>query len=161
MSELKIGDKAPVFEGIAVRGDRNGAVNEEKISLADFKGKKLVLYFYPKDNTPGCTAEACSLRDGYSELVKMGFDIVGVSPDSIASHKKFIQKFELPYTLIADTDKEVAEAYGVWREKTMCGRTSMGIVRTTFIIDGNGLIEKIFDKVKTKEHFEQIADSYK
>ncbi|MEG2282286.1 MAG: peroxiredoxin, partial [Rikenellaceae bacterium] len=122
---------------------------------------KVVLYFYPKDNTPGCTAEACSLRDGYSELKKMGFEVVGVSGDNAASHRKFIEKQTLPFTLLADVDRTIAIAYGVYCEKVMCGRKSMGIVRTTFIIDENGKIEKIFDKVKTKEHFIQIVDSYK
>lgn len=150
---LKIGDVAPDFTGVAQDGST--------VSLSQYKGKKVVLYFYPKDNTPGCTAEACSLRDGYSELKRMGFEIVGVSPDSEKSHKGFAEKHSLPFTLIADPDKTIATAYGVWGEKKFMGHAFMGILRTTFIIDENGKIEKIFDKVKTKDHFEQIADSYK
>lgn len=153
MSELKIGDTAPAFKGV----DQD----DKEISLSDYKGKKVVLYFYPKDNTPGCTAEACSLRDGYAELKKMGFEVIGVSGDSAASHRKFIAKHSLPFPLIADTDRTVALAYDVYSEKIFCGRKCMGIVRKTFIIDENGKIEKIFDKVKTKEHFIQIVDSYK
>lgn len=153
MEELKIGDVAPAFTGVNQ--------DDKEVSLSDYKGKKVVLYFYPKDNTPGCTAEACSLRDGYTELKKMGFEVIGVSFDSAASHRKFIEKQALPFTLLADTDKAIATAYGVYREKVFCGRTSMGIMRTTFIIDEAGKIEKIFDKVKTKEHFVQIVDSYK
>lgn len=153
MEKLKVGDKAPKFEGI----DQNGNV----ISLDSFAGKKLILYFYPKDNTPGCTAEACSLRDGRKELLEMGFEIVGVSPDSEKSHQGFIEKHSLNFPLIADTDKKIATAYGTWGEKKFMGRTYMGIIRTTFIIDGNGVIENIFTKVNTKAHFEQIADTYK
>lgn len=152
MGKLKVGDPAPAFEGT----DQNG----NKISLADFSGKKLILYFYPKDNTPGCTAEACSLRDGRDQLRKMGFEVVGVSPDSAKSHQGFIEKQGLNFTLIADTDKSIATAYGVWGEKKFMGRTYMGILRTTFVIDGNGVIEKIFDKVRTKDHFEQIIEAY-
>lgn len=152
MGKLKIGDKAPHFSGI----DQDG----EKIALGDFDGKKLILYFYPKDNTSGCTAEACSLRDGYKELLEMGFNVVGVSPDNEASHRKFMEKYSLPFPLIADTEKEIAAAYGVWGLKKFMGREYMGIIRTTFVIN-NGVIEKIFDKVKTKDHFVQIVDSYK
>ena len=151
MGKLKVGDPAPAFEGT----DQNG----NKISLADFSGKKLILYFYPKDNTPGCTAEACSLRDGRDQLRKMGFEVVGVSPDSAKSHQGFIEKQGLNFTLIADMDKSIAIAYGVWGEKKFMGRTYMGILRTTFVIDGNGVIEKIFDKVRTKDHFEQIIEA--
>jgi len=150
---LNIGDKAPDFKGM----DMDGKV----ISLGEYKGKKLILYFYPKDNTPGCTAEACSLRDGYTELKRMGFGIVGVSPDDGKSHRKFSEKHDLRFPLIADTDKVIAQAYGVWGEKKFMGRQYMGIQRTTFIIDENGVIEKIFTKVDTKKHFEQIADSYR
>ena len=152
MEKLKIGDKAPHFSGI----DQDG----EKIALGDFDGKKLILYFYPKDNTSGCTAEACSLRDEYKELLEMGFNVVGVSPDNEASHRKFMEKYSLPFPLIADTEKEIAAAYGVWGLKKFMGREYMGIIRTTFVIN-NGVIEKIFDKVKTKDHFVQIVDSYK
>jgi len=149
---LNIGDKAPAFKGI----DQNG----QEVSSEALRGKKIILYFYPKDNTPGCTAEACSLRDGYSELKKMGFEVVGVSPDSEASHKKFADKQELRFPLIADTDKSIAKAYGVWGLKKFMGREYMGILRTTFIIDQHGMIEKVFTKVNTKNHFEQIANSY-
>ena len=152
MEKLKIGDKAPHFSGI----DQDG----KKIALGDFDGKKLILYFYPKDNTSGCTAEACSLRDGYKELLEIGFNVVGVSPDNEASHRKFMEKYSLPFPLIADTEKEIAAAYGVWGLKKFMGREYMGIIRTTFVIN-NGVIEKIFDKVKTKDHFVQIVDSYK
>ncbi len=150
---LKAGDKAPDFRGV----DQNG----NELSLGMYKGKKLILYFYPKDNTSGCTAEACSLRDGYSELKAKGFEIVGVSPDSEKSHKGFADKHELPFPLIADTDKTIATAYGTWGLKKFMGREYMGIIRTTFVIDGNGVIEKVFDKVNTKQHFEQIADAYR
>ena len=153
MDKLKVGDKAPDFSG----NDQNGNL----ISLAALRGKRIVLYFYPKDNTSGCTAEACSLRDGKQELKKMGFTIIGVSPDSEKSHQGFITKNNLNFTLIADTDKTIAQAYGVWGLKKFMGREYMGILRTTFIIDANGMIEKIFNKVDTKKHFEQIVDSYK
>lgn len=149
---LNIGDKAPNFKGI----DQEG----KEISLEGLKGKKIILYFYPKDNTPGCTAEACSLRDGYTELKKKGFEIVGVSPDNEASHQKFAGKYELRFPLIADTNKLIAQDYGVWQLKKFMGREYMGVLRTTFIIDENGMIEKVFAKVNTKNHFEQIADSY-
>ena len=152
MSQLKEGDKAPAFTG----KDQNG----NSVSLKDFKGKKLILYFYPKDNTPGCTAESCNLRDNYAELGKLGYDVVGVSPDSEKSHTNFIAKHELPFTLIADTEKELLQAYGAWGEKKNYGRTYMGVIRTTFVIDEKGKIEKIFNKVKTKEHTEQILASY-
>ena len=136
---LKIGYKAPYFEGVTQ--------DDKKISLDDFAGKKLILYFYPKDNTSGKAA-----------LAEMGFEIVGVSPDSVRSHQNFCNKHELNFSLIADTEKEIAEAYGVWKEKSMYGRKYMGIVRTTFIIDEKGLIVHIFDKVKTATHWEQIAE---
>lgn len=150
--KLTIGDKAPDFKGF----DQDG----EPVALSSFKGKKLILYFYPKDNTPGCTAEACSLRDGYSELLKRGFTVVGVSPDSGKSHQKFIESKKLPFRLIADTDHAIASAYGVWGMKKFMGREYMGILRTTFVIDENGIIEKIFDKVDTKDHYNQIVNSY-
>ena len=150
---LNIGDKAPDFAGM----DQNG----ECIRLGDFAGRKLILYFYPKDNTSGCTAEACSIRDGYSELRRMGFEIVGVSPDSEKSHLRFAEKYQLPFRLIADTGNVIASDYGVWGLKKFMGREYMGILRTTFVIDGNGCIEKIFHKVDTKKHFEQIAVSYR
>ena len=135
MAPLKEGDKAPYFEGINQDG--------KKITLEDFKGKKLILYFYPKDNTSGCTAEACSLNDGYSSLTEKGFEVVGVSPDSASSHLKFIAKYNLAFNLIADTEKKILETYGVWAEKKLYGRTYMGVVRTTFVIDENGIIEKV------------------
>lgn len=151
--KLQAGDPAPAFTGL----DQNG----HPVTLADFRGKKLILYFYPKDNTPGCTAEACSLRDGREELARMGFEVVGVSPDTAKSHQGFIAKHGLNFPLIADTDKAIATAYGVWGEKKFMGRTFMGILRTTFVIDEKGTIEKIFDKVNTKDHFAQIAEAYK
>ncbi len=145
---LEIGTKAPNFSAPNQKGETK--------SLADYSGKKLVLYFYPKDDTPGCTAEACNLRDNYKELLNQGFEILGVSPDNEAKHQKFIDKYELPFDLLADVDHSIAEAYGVWVEKNMYGRKYMGIARTTFIIDGNGNIEEIIAKVNTKEHSSQI-----
>lgn len=153
MTRLKAGDPAPAFEG----KDQDGNTRR----LADYSGKKLILYFYPKDNTPGCTAEACSLRDGRDELRRLGFEVVGVSPDSEKSHRGFIEKQGLNFTLLSDPDKKIANAYGVWGEKKFMGRTGMGILRTTFVIDGQGVIEKVFDKVRTKDHFEQIAEAYR
>lgn len=149
---LSIGDKIPEILGTDQQG------NEMKAS--DFSGKKLALYFYPKDNTPGCTAQACSLRDGYAELRKAGYEIVGVSIDSEASHQRFIEKFSLPFPLIADTDKKLVEEFGVWQEKKNYGKTYMGTVRTTFLIDENGIIRHIIEgrKVNTKNHAEQILE---
>ena len=131
--------------------------NNEPVRLADYIGRKVILYFYPKDNTSGCTLEAKSLREGKRALAEMGFEIVGVSPDSVKSHQNFCAKHELNFTLVADTDKSVATAYDVWKEKSMYGRKYMGIVRTTFIIDEKGKIIHIFDKVKTADHWQQIA----
>lgn len=148
MAKLEEGQKAPSFTGKNQDG--------KEISLDDFKGKKVVLYFYPKDNTSGCTAEACNLNENLDDFVQKGFVVIGVSPDSEASHRKFIDKYGLKFDLIADTEKEILEKYGVWAEKKMYGKTYMGVVRTTYIIDENGMIEKIFEKVKTKEHSEQI-----
>lgn len=153
MTHLKSGDKAPSFSGI----DQNG----NKISISNFSGKNLILYFYPKDNTPGCTAQACSLRDGYEELGSLGFQVVGVSPDSEKSHQNFIAKFSLPFPLIADTDKSIATAFGVYGQKMMYGKPVMGIHRTTFVIDGKGVITEVFSKVDTKEHVKQIVDRLK
>lgn len=150
---MQVGDKAPEALGL----DQNG----NQIKLSDFKGKKLVLYFYPKDNTSGCTAEACSLRDGYEELRKAGYEVIGVSKDSAKSHQGFIAKQELPFHLIADTDTALQQAFGVWAEKKMYGRSYMGTLRTTFIINEDGIIEKIIGpkEVKTKDHANQILNS--
>lgn len=150
MIELKEGDKAPYFKGVNQDG--------KEISSDDFKGKKLILYFYPKDNTSGCTAEACNLNDNYSALTAKGYQVVGVSPDSAGSHLKFITTYNLAFNLIADTEKKILEAYGVWAEKSMYGRKYMGVVRTTFIIGENGIIEKIITKVDTKNHAAQIIN---
>lgn len=149
---MKTGDKAPQILG----KDQNG----KEIKLSDYAGKKLVLYFYPKDNTSGCTAEACSLRDNLDELRARGYEIVGVSSDSAVSHQRFIAKHELPFTLIADTDHRLQEEMGVWGEKTMCGRKYMGTLRTTFLIDAEGFITHIFGpkQIKTKEHATQILN---
>lgn len=145
---VKVGDKAPYFEGI----DQNGNI----ISLNQFKGKKLVLYFYPRDNTPGCTSEACNLRDNYQSFLSKGYAIVGVSADSIKSHQNFIKKHNLPFPLISDTEKKILTAYNAYGEKKMCGKTVMGILRKTYIINEDGIIEKIIDKVDTKNHSKQI-----
>lgn len=145
---LQAGDKAPQFKGKNQDG--------EVISLSDLKGRKVVLYFYPKDSTPGCTAQACNLRDNYEELLLSGYVVLGVSPDSEKSHQKFIKKYSLPFPLIADTDNKIAEDYGVWAEKSMFGKKYMGIVRTTFIIDEKGKIEEVISKVDTAEHTTQI-----
>jgi thioredoxin-dependent peroxiredoxin len=153
MVQLKEGDKAPDFSGINQDG--------KKISLSDFSGKKLILYFYPKDNTPGCTAESCNLNDNYNNWLGRGFDVVGVSPDSVESHRKFREKFGLKFDLIADTDKEILQAYGAWGEKSMYGKKYMGVLRTTFIIDENGIIEEVFEKVETKDHTKQIMNKIK
>ncbi|QES88000.1 thioredoxin-dependent thiol peroxidase [Rhizosphaericola mali] len=152
LNGLKVGDKAPIFEGL----DQNG----KKISLKDYKGKKVVLYFYPKDNTPGCTAEACNLRDNNTLLAEKGYQVVGVSIDSVESHKKFETKFELPFPLIADIDKKIVEQYGVWGEKKFMGRTFDGTHRTTFLIDEKGIIAHIIDKPKTKDHYNQIIETW-
>ncbi len=146
--KLKPGDTAPDFTA----KDQNG----NTVRLSDYRGKKVVLYFYPKDNTPGCTAEACNLRDNYDALQKAGYVVIGVSKDSEKSHQNFIKKYDLPFTLIADTDLQVHEKYGTWVEKSMYGRKYMGTARTTFIIDENGKIEEIIEKVKTKDHTAQI-----
>ena len=150
MGKLKAGDPAPGFTFI----DNAGATR----SLADYLGKKVILYFYPKDNTPGCTLEACSLRDGYDDLREKGFEVIGVSADSTVSHAGFIAKFNLPFTLISDTDKSVLTSYGVWGEKKFMGRQFMGIIRTTFVIDEQGRIERIIDKVNTKNHAQQVLE---
>ena len=145
---LQIGTPAPDFSANNQKG--------ETLSIGHFTGKKLVLYFYPKDDTPGCTAEACSLRDNYQDLIAKGFSILGVSPDTEAKHQKFIDKYNLPFDLLADTDNAVALAYGVWVEKSMYGRKYMGIARTTFVIDEQGNLAEIIEKVDTKNHATQI-----
>ncbi len=150
MTQFKEGDKSPYFEGT----DQDG----KKISLNDYKGKKLILYFYPKDNTSGCTAEACNLNDNYARLTSLGYEVVGVSPDSATSHLKFIAKYNLSFHLIADTEKKILETYGVWAEKSMYGRKYMGVLRTTFIIDEQGVIQRIITKVDTKNHVNQIIN---
>jgi len=152
MSELKEGAKAPSFKGVNQKG--------EMIQLGDYAGKKVILYFYPKDDTPGCTAEACSLRDYYSELKEKGFEVIGVSADNAAKHEKFASKYDLPFQLIADTEKEIIQAYGAWGLKKFMGREYEGIIRKTFVIDEEGSIERVFEKVKTKVHAEQILESY-
>lgn len=147
---LSIGDPAPDFTSL----DQNG----QPVKLSDYRGKKIVLYFYPKDDTSGCTAQACSLRDNYAELRAAGYEVLGVSIDNEKSHQKFIGKYDLPFTLVADTDKQVVEAYDVWKEKSMYGRKYMGTVRTTFLIDENGIITDVITKVDTKQHAEQILN---
>jgi peroxiredoxin Q/BCP len=149
-TSIKEGDKAPNFKG----KDQNGKV----VSLKDFTGKKLVIYFYPKDNTPGCTVEACNLRDNYSRLKKKGYEILGVSADDETKHLKFIEKFDLPFSLIADVDLKVIKAFDVWGEKKFIGKTYDGINRTTFVIDAKGKIERVITSVDTKNHTEQILE---
>ena len=150
MSTLKEGDKAPDFTA----KDQNGV----NVSLSDFKGKTVILYFYPKDDTPGCTAEACDFRDNYQSLLSKGFQVIGVSIDSEKSHKKFETKYSLPFPLIADEDKHIVETYGLWVEKNMYGKKYMGTARTTFIIDGDGVISKVIEKVDTKNASQQVLD---
>ena len=149
---VKEGTTAPAFKTT----DDNG----EDVSLKDFKGQKVVLYFYPKDDTPGCTKEACSFRDAYSKYKKQGIKLLGVSPDSEASHKKFTTKYKLPFTLLADRDHAIAEAYGVWGEKKFMGRTYMGVLRTTFLIDEKGKIKKVFEKVKPEDHATEVLEAF-
>jgi thioredoxin-dependent peroxiredoxin len=153
MITLIEGDKAPAFSAKNQDG--------KKVSLADFKGKKLVLYFYPEDGTPTCTVQACNLRDNYALLKKQGFEVVGVSPDDEKSHKKFETKHELPFTLVTDTEHTILNKYGVWGEKQMYGRKYMGVLRTTFVIDEKGVIKKIFLKPKSKQHAEEIVSTCK
>jgi peroxiredoxin Q/BCP len=150
MTTLKEGDKAPDFTA----KDQNG----KTVSLSDFKGKNVILYFYPKDDTPGCTAEACSFRDNYQSMLSKGFEVIGVSTDDEKSHKKFETKYSLPFTLIADTDKSIVGAYGVWVEKNMYGKKYMGTARTTFLINGAGIIDRIINKVDTKNSSQQVID---
>lgn len=151
MSKLVAGDKAPVFEGV----NQNG----KKISLYDFKGKKIILYFYPKDNTPGCTAESCNLNENYDMWQNKGYYVIGVSPDNEKSHQNFIGKFGLKFNLIADTNHEILEAYGAWGEKSMYGKKYMGVLRTTYVINEKGIIEAVFEKVDTKDHTNQIIEA--
>ena len=153
MTHLKEGDKAPELSGLNQQS--------ELISLSDLNDKKLILFFYPKDNTPGCTAQACNLSENYSLLTKKGFHILGVSPDSIESHIKFINKYKFMYDLISDIDKKICLSYGVFGKKKFMGREYYGVNRTTFIINNNQIIEKIFTKVNTKNHTQQIIESYK
>jgi len=148
--KLKEGQKAPEIKA----ENQNG----ELISLSGFKGKKVILFFYPKDNTPGCTAEACNLNDNYSELTEKGFIVMGVSPDPVKSHKRFSDKFSFQYNILSDTEKKTLNNYGVWGEKKMYGKSYMGVLRTTFIVDEDGMIEKIIEKVKTKDHTNQILE---
>jgi peroxiredoxin Q/BCP len=146
--KLKEGDKAPEFSAAT-----NGGGN---ISLANLRGKNVILYFYPKDDTPGCTKEACAFRDGFAEFKQRGAVIFGVSPDSVKSHDKFVEKFKLPFTLLADEDKKIVEAYGVWGEKSFMGRKYMGVHRVTFLIGGDGRIKKIWPQVKPDEHAAEV-----
>jgi len=148
MATLNVGDKAPDFSGL----NQNG----EPVSWSGIKGKKLILYFYPKDNTPGCTAESCNLNDNYRMWLAKGYEVVGVSPDSVSSHKKFADKFQFGFNLLADTEKEILQAYGVWGEKSMYGKSYMGVIRTTFVINEDGIIVEKFEKVDTKNHTDQI-----
>ena len=150
MATLTIGDKAPDFTA----NDQNG----KAVSLGDFAGKNVILYFYPKDDTPGCTAESCDFRDNYQSLVGKGFEVIGVSVDDEKSHKKFETKYQLPFTLIADTDHSIVEAYGVWVEKNMYGKKYMGTARKTFIINSEGIIDQVIDKVDTKASSQQVLD---
>ena len=147
---LKIGDKMPDFEVV----DQDG----NAVSSKDLIGKKTIIYFYPKDNTSGCTAEACSLRDNYQALMARGYNVVGVSKDSAASHRKFADKYDLPFTLLADTSTQMLQDFGAWGEKKMCGKVSVGTLRRTFIFNEEGVLEKIIEKVDTKNHAAQILD---
>ena len=153
MATLTAGDKAPDFTA----KDQNG----KTVSLSDYKGKNLILYFYPKDDTPGCTAESCDFRDNYQSILSQGFEVIGVSVDDEKSHKKFETKYSLPFTLIADTDHNIVEAYDVWKEKNMYGKKYMGTARTTFIINGDGMIDHVIDKVDTKASSQQVLELIK
>jgi peroxiredoxin Q/BCP len=153
MTQLSAGMKAPAFKG----KDQNG----NTVSLSDLKGKKVVLYFYPEDDTPTCTVEACNLRDNFGLLKKEGFEVIGVSPDDVKSHKKFEQKFALPFTLIADPEHTIIDKYGVWGEKQLYGRKFMGLHRTTFIIDEKGILRKVYLKPRSSQHAEDIVEFWK
>ena len=148
MALLEKGNQAPDFSGLNQDG--------ETIALQNFRGKKVILYFYPKDSTPGCTAESCNLSDHYEYWLNKGYDVIGVSPDSVSSHKKFADKYQLKFNLIADTEHAILEAYGAWGEKNMYGKKYMGVLRTTYVIGENGKIEDVFEKVQTKDHTQQI-----
>jgi len=152
MAVLKEGSKAPIFKAL----DQDG----KAISLADFKGKKVILYFYPKDDTPTCTAQACNLKDNYNLLIKKGFQVIGVSTDSVKSHKKFEEKFQLPFPLVSDEDKKIVDKYNLWGEKKLMGRTYMGTTRTTFLIDETGKIVKIIAKPDSANHTKEILDAW-
>ncbi|MGD1845615.1 MAG: thioredoxin-dependent thiol peroxidase [Salibacteraceae bacterium] len=151
MTHLKVGDEAPAINGV----DQDG----KTLSLEQYKGKKVILYFYPRDNTPTCTTEACNLRDNYEELTNLGYDVIGVSDDSAKKHTNFINKYELPFRLLADTEQKTLNAYGVWGPKKFMGRDLIGTHRTTFVIDEAGKIEQIIAKVKAKEHTKQILEN--
>lgn len=153
MAVLKEGSKAPIFKAV----DQDG----NNISLADYKGKKVILYFYPKDDTPTCTDQACNLRDNYAALTKKGFQVIGISTDSVKSHKKFEQKYKLPFPLVSDEDKKIVDKYNLWGEKKIMGHTYMGTTRTTFLIDETGKIVKIIDKPTSKNHTEEILEAWK
>jgi peroxiredoxin Q/BCP len=152
MITLSEGDKAPLFTLLNQAG--------EKVSLKDFKGQKVVLYFYPEDDTPTCTIQACNLRDNFEDLKKYGIVLLGISPDDTVKHKKFTQKFELPFTLLADPEKKVINKYGVWGEKNLYGRKYMGLHRTTFLVDENGIIKKIFKKPRSANHTNEILKTW-
>jgi peroxiredoxin Q/BCP len=149
---LKAGTTAPDFKTTNTNG--------ENVRLKDYRGKKVVLYFYPKDDTPGCTKEACSFRDAFADFKKRGIEVIGVSTDSEASHQKFTAKYKLPFTLLADTDHSIADAYGVYGEKKFMGRTYMGVKRMTFLIDEKGKIRKVFEKVKPEEHAQEVLEAF-
>ena len=148
-------------EGAAAPAFTTTDTNGKKVSLKDLRGQKVVLYFYPKDDTPGCTKEACSFRDEFSQFKKRGIEVLGISPDNEASHKKFTAKYKLPFTLLTDADHAIADAYGTYGEKRFMGRTYMGVKRTTFLIDEKGKIKKIFEKVKPEEHAREVLDAFK
>ena len=152
MAKLSAGEKAPDFKGT----DQNG----NPIALKDFKGKKVILYFYPKDDTPGCTAQACNLRDNYQSLIAAGYQVIGVSKDSVKSHKKFETKYVLPFPLIADEEHIISDAYGIWGERKFMGRTFLGVHRTTFLINEKGIIHAIIEKPDTKNHTEEVLNAW-
>ena len=152
MAILEEGKKAPAFKGI----DQNG----KPVSLADYKGKKLVLYFYPKDSTPTCTVQACNIRDNFSPLKKAGIHIIGISADDVKSHKKFEEKHQLPFTIIADTERTIIDKFGVWGEKQLYGKKYMGLLRTTFLINEKGVVVKVIEKPKSKQHAEEILEAW-